>query len=93
MFGSYGGAISSTSYTFVSKSAYDQGIADQVDLDPTRIQPVFDTRTVKKADLKLNSLTPNIEVTPETFEVRVDGKLLTCEPAAVLPMAQRYFLF
>ncbi|MEM9152460.1 MAG: urease subunit alpha [Cyanobacteria bacterium P01_F01_bin.3] len=93
MFGSYGGAISSTSYTFVSKSAYDQGIADQVGLDPTRIQPVFDTRTVKKADLKLNSLTPNIEVTPETFEVRVDGKLLTCEPAAVLPMAQRYFLF
>ena len=93
MFGSYGGAIASTSYTFVSKSAYDQGIADQVGLDPTRIQPVFDTRTVKKADLKLNSLTPNIEVTPETFEVRVDGKLLTCEPAAVLPMAQRYFLF
>ena len=93
MFGSYGGAIASTAYTFVSQSAYDQGIADQVGLDPKRIQPVFDTRNVKKSDLKLNSLTPNIEVTPETFEVRVDGKLLTCEPAAVLPMAQRYFLF
>ncbi|MGD1900421.1 MAG: urease subunit alpha [Phormidesmis sp.] len=91
MFGSYGGAIASTAYTFVSKSAYDNGIADQVGLDPTRIQPVFDTREVKKSDLKLNSLTPNIEVKPETFEVRVDGKLLTCEPAEVLPMAQRYF--
>ncbi|MGD1863892.1 MAG: urease subunit alpha [Phormidesmis sp.] len=93
MFGSYGGAIASTAYTFVSQSSYDQGIADQVGLDPKRIQPVFNTRNVKKSDLKLNSLTPNIEVTPETFEVRVDGKLLTCEPAAVLPMAQRYFLF
>jgi len=93
MFGSYGGAIASTAYTFVSQSAYDQGIADQVGLDATRIQPVFNTRNVKKSDLKLNSLTPNIEVTPETFEVRVDGKLLTCEPAAVLPMAQKYFLF
>ncbi|MEL7053267.1 MAG: urease subunit alpha [Cyanobacteria bacterium J06588_5] len=93
MFGSYGGAIASTAYTFVSKSAYDNGIADQVGLDATRIQPIFDTRNVKKSDLKLNSLTPNIEVTPETFEVRVDGKLLTCEPADILPMAQRYFLF
>ncbi len=93
MFGSYGGAIASTSYTFVSQSAYDQGIADQVGLNATRIRPVFDTRNVKKADLKLNTCMPNIEVTPETFEVRVDGKLLTCEPAAVLPMAQRYFLF
>ncbi|MEO1446647.1 MAG: urease subunit alpha, partial [Cyanobacteria bacterium J06635_11] len=93
MFGSYGGAIASTAYTFVSKSAYDNGIADQVGLNATRIQPIFDTRNVKKSDLKLNSLTPNIEVTPETFEVRVDGKLLTCEPADILPMAQRYFLF
>ena len=93
MFGSYGGAIASTSYTFVSQSAYDNGLADQVGLNPKRLQPVFSTRDVKKADLKLNSLMPNIEVKPETFEVRVDGKLLTCEPADVLPMAQRYFLF
>ncbi len=93
MFGSYGGAITSTAYTFVSQAAYENGIADQVGLDPTRIQPVFDTRKVKKTDLKLNGCMPNIEVSPETFEVRVDGKLLTCEPAAVLPMAQRYFLF
>ncbi len=71
----------------------DNDIASQVGLDATRLQPVFDTRQLSKADLKLNGVTPNIEVTPETFEVRVDGKLLTCEPAAVLPMAQRYFLF
>ncbi|MEO0770858.1 MAG: amidohydrolase family protein, partial [Cyanobacteria bacterium J06649_4] len=93
MFGSYGSAIASTAYTFVSQTAYDQGLADQIAVTPDRLQPVFNTRNVKKADLKLNSLTPNIEVTPETFEVRVDGKLLTCEPADVLPMAQRYFLF
>ncbi|MEL6159830.1 MAG: urease subunit alpha [Cyanobacteria bacterium J06623_5] len=93
MFGSYGGATKSTAYTFVSQAAYNDGIADQAGLTAARLQPVFDTRQVKKADLKLNSLTPNIEVTPETFEVRVDGKLLTCEPAAELPMAQRYFLF
>jgi urease subunit alpha len=51
------------------------------------------TRTVKKTDMVLNGATPRIEVDPETYEVRADGVLLTCEPAAVLPMAQRYFLF
>ena len=93
MFGSYGGAIARTAYTFVSNAAMAQDIAGQIGLNPKRLRPVFDTRQVKKSDLKLNSLTPNIEVKPETFEVRVDGKLLTCEPADVLPMAQRYFLF
>ncbi|PZO60861.1 MAG: urease subunit alpha [Phormidesmis priestleyi] len=93
MFGSYGKAIASTAYTFVSQAAMDQDIASQLGLNPSRLRPVFNTRQVKKSDLKLNSLLPNIEVKPETFEVRVDGKLLTCEPAAVLPMAQRYFLF
>ena len=93
MFGSYGGAIASTAYTFVSNAAMAQDIAGQIGLNPKRLRPVFDTRQVKKSDLKLNSLTPDIEVKPETFEVRVDGKLLTCEPADVLPMAQRYFLF
>ncbi|KPQ35381.1 MAG: urease, alpha subunit [Phormidesmis priestleyi Ana] len=93
MFGSYGGAISSTAYTFVSQAAMERDIASQLGLNSKRLRPVFNTRQVKKSDLKLNSLTPNIEVKPETFEVRVDGKLLTCEPASVLPMAQRYFLF
>ena len=93
MFGSYGKAITSTAYTFVSQAAMDLGIADQVGLNAKRLRPVFKTRDLKKTDLKLNGLLPNIEVTPETFEVRVDGRLLTCEPADVLPMAQRYFLF
>lgn len=93
MFGSFGKAIASTAYTFVSQAAMDLGLAAQVGLNAKRLRPVFDTRAVKKTDLKLNGALPNIEVTPETFEVRVDGKLLTCEPADVLPMAQRYFLF
>ncbi|PZO17680.1 MAG: urease subunit alpha [Leptolyngbya foveolarum] len=93
MFGSFGKAINSTAYTFVSQTAMDFDIASQLGIEAKRLRPVFNTRQLKKSDLKLNSLTPNIEVTPETFEVRVDGKLLTCEPAEVLPMAQRYFLF
>ncbi|MGC1306060.1 MAG: urease subunit alpha [Phormidesmis sp.] len=93
MFGSFGGAVASTAYTFVSQAAMDRDIASEIGLNAKRLRPVIDTRQVKKTDLKLNSALPNIEVTPETFEVRVDGKLLTCEPAAVLPMAQRYFLF
>ena len=93
MFGSYGKAINSTAYTFVSQAAMDLDIASQLGIAAKRLRPVFNTRQLQKSDLKLNGLMPNIEVTPETFEVRVDGKLLTCEPAEVLPMAQRYFLF
>ncbi|MEO0517199.1 MAG: urease subunit alpha [Cyanobacteria bacterium P01_A01_bin.116] len=93
MFGACGSAIAATSYTFVSQAAMDNDVAGQLGLSANRVQPVFDTRELSKADLKLNDVTPNIEVTPETFEVRVDGQLLTCEPAEVLPMAQRYFLF
>ncbi|MCY4231748.1 MAG: urease subunit alpha, partial [Alphaproteobacteria bacterium] len=58
-----------------------------------RLEPVRRTRTVTKADMVLNGLTPDIEVDPETYEVRADGALLTCEPAEVLSLAQRYFLF
>jgi urease subunit alpha len=93
MFGSFGKATASTAYTFVSQAAMDRGIAAELGLNEKRFQPVFNTRKLQKADLKLNTCLPNIEVKPETFEVRVDGKLLTCEPADVLPMAQRYFLF
>lgn len=93
MFGSFGQATASTAYTFVSNAAMARGIADELGLNAKRFQPVFNTRELQKTDLKLNTLLPNIEVKPETFEVRVDGKLLTCEPAKVLPMAQRYFLF
>ncbi len=93
MFGSYGKAMSSTALTFISQAAMEDDIASQLGLQASRLRAVSDTRQLKKTDLKLNGVMPNIEVTPETFEVRVDGKLLTCEPADRLPMAQRYFLF
>jgi len=92
MFGSFGGAMAKTSLTFVSQAALDQGIPTLLGLK-TRTVAVSNTRQVSKRDLKLNDATPHIEVDPETFYVRVDGKLLTCEPAVSLPMAQRYFLF
>ena len=92
MFGSYGGAINATSLTFVSQAALDLGIPKQIGLKTPAVA-VSNTRNLSKADLKLNKATPDIEVNPETYEVRADGELLTCEPASELPMAQRYFLF
>jgi urease subunit alpha len=92
MFGSYGKAVGATSMTFVSQVAHDQGIGDRLGLQK-QIMPVQNTRQLSKRDMKLNDLLPRIEVDPETYEVRADGELLTCEPATVLPMAQRYFLF
>jgi urease subunit alpha len=92
MFASFGGAIGATSLSFVSQASIDSGILEQLNLQ-TPTGAVSNTRNLSKASLKLNSATPNIEVNPETYEVRADGELLTCEPATVLPMAQRYFLF
>jgi urease subunit alpha len=92
MFGSYGGAIAATSLTFVSKAAVAQGVAGQIGLQKPAVA-VMNTRSIGKADMKLNTYQPVMEVNPETYEVRADGELLTCEPADVLPMAQRYFLF
>lgn len=92
MFASYGGAIAATSLTFVSQAAMDAGIAEQINLQKPAVA-VSGTRQLTKADLKLNDALPAIEVDPETYEVRADGELLTCEPATILPMAQRYFLF
>ncbi len=92
MFGAFGGAIAATSFTFVSQVAQDAGIAAQLGLLKPTIA-VHGTRMLRKQDLKLNDALPQIEVDPETYEVRADGALLTCEPATVLPMAQRYFLF
>ncbi len=92
MFGSFGGAIAATSLTFVSKAALEAGIPEKLGLQKTAVA-VENCRTIGKADMIHNSGTPNIEVDPETYEVRADGELLTCEPAEVLPMAQRYFLF
>ncbi|QZZ20182.1 urease subunit alpha [Leptothermofonsia sichuanensis E412] len=92
MFGSFGGAIAATSLTFVSEAALDRGIPAQIGLQKPAV-PVSGIRHLTKKDLKLNDATPRMEVDPETYEVRADGQLLTCEPATALPMAQRYFLF
>ncbi|MEM9768157.1 MAG: urease subunit alpha [Cyanobacteria bacterium P01_D01_bin.71] len=92
MFGSYAGAIAATSFSFVSQAAVDGGIGDQFGLQKP-VTAVSNIRSLTKADMKLNTYQPHMEVNPETYEVRADGELLTCEPADVLPMAQRYFLF
>ena len=92
MFGSYAGARTATSLSFVSQAAIDAGIPEQIGLQKQAIA-VSNTRNLSKTDMKLNDALLNIEVNPETYEVRADGELLTCEPAKVLPMAQRYFLF
>lgn len=92
MFGSFGGAIGATAMTFISQAAMDAGIPEQLKLKK-RAVAVKNCRTIGKADMINNSAVPNIDVDPETYEVRADGELLTCEPAQSLPMAQRYFLF
>ncbi|NET37584.1 MAG: urease subunit alpha, partial [Cyanothece sp. SIO1E1] len=92
MFASFGGAIAATSFTFVSQVAQENGIGAHIGLTKPTLA-VQGTRQLRKQDLKLNDALPHIEVDPETYEVRADGELLTCEPATVLPLAQRYFLF
>ncbi|WP_181704584.1 urease subunit alpha [Chthonobacter rhizosphaerae] len=93
MFGAFGKALQASRVTFVSRAAYDDGIKERLGLD-SLVLPVENVRGgISKASMVHNSATPHIEVDPETYEVRADGELLTCEPAEVLPMAQRYFLF
>ncbi|MBP2299591.1 urease subunit alpha [Azospirillum picis] len=92
MFGSYGRAMQASSVTFVSAKAMELEVGRQLGLHRELIA-VQGTRTVGKKQMIHNDATPHIEVDPETYEVRADGQLLTCEPADVLPMAQRYFLF
>ncbi|MEP0750942.1 urease subunit alpha [Trichocoleus sp. Lan] len=92
MFGCFGGAIAATSLTFISQAALEQEIPSQLKLQKPAVA-VSGTRQLSKRDMKLNDALPHMEVNPETYEVRADGELLTCEPATVLPLAQRYFLF
>jgi len=92
MFGSFDKACRATSMTFVSQAALDAGVPERLKLEK-RIVAVRNTRNIGKKDLPYNDATPRIEVDPQTYEVRADGELLVCEPASVLPMAQRYFLF
>ena len=92
MFGSFGGAIAATSLTFISQAALELEIPTQLRLHKSAVA-VTGTRQLSKSDMKLNDALPYMEVDSETYEVRADGQLLTCEPATVLPLAQRYFLF
>ncbi|GHO58817.1 urease subunit alpha [Ktedonobacter robiniae] len=92
MFGSFGGATAATSLTFTSQAAIEADLPHKLGLRKQAIA-VQNCRTIGKADMLHNASMPTIEVDPETYEVRADGELLTCEPATELPMAQRYFLF
>ncbi len=92
MFGALGGARHATRMTFISKSAHEADVHRYLGLE-SLIGTARGCRGVKKSDMVLNDWQPNIEVDPQTYEVRADGELLTCEPAEVLPLAQRYFLF
>ena len=78
--------------SFVSQAGLQSDLGRRLGLHK-RLVPVMRTRALSKADMILNDYLPQIEVDPQTYEVRADGQLLTCEPASVLPLAQRYFLF
>ena len=93
MFGAFGKALTNSSVTFVSKAAHDANLAATLGTEKKMVA-VSNTRAgIGKSSMRLNHATPEIEVHPETYEVRANGELLTCEPADVVPMAQRYFLF
>ncbi len=93
MFGAFGKSLTNSSVTFVSKASLDAGLGGKLGVAKALV-PVKNTRGgISKASMKLNAATPKIDVNPETYDVRADGELLTCAPAEVLPMAQRYFLF
>jgi urease subunit alpha len=92
MFGALGGARSATSVSFVSQAALQTDLGGRLKLSK-RLVPVMGTRNLRKSHMILNDYLPEIEVDPQTYEVRADGDLLICEPVSVLPLAQRYFLF
>ena len=93
MFGAFGKALTASSVVFVSQAAVKGGLRGKLGVEKEFVG-VHNTRDgISKRSMVHNSATPHIEVDPETYEVRADGELLTCAPAEVLPMAQRYFLF
>ncbi|TIR74145.1 MAG: urease subunit alpha, partial [Mesorhizobium sp.] len=93
MFGAYGKALTNSSVTFVSKAAFDAGLQGRLGVEKAMVAVENTRGGIGKHSMVLNDATPHVEVDPETYEVRADGEPLTCEPATVLPMAQRYFLF
>lgn len=92
MYAQFGKALAKSSVTFISQAAYDAGVHEKLGLQKT-VLPVGGIRTLTKKDMKLNAETPNITVDPQTYEVKVNGELLTCDPVDTVPMGQRYFLF
>jgi urease subunit alpha len=92
MFGAFGAATAATSLSFVARAALEDGIQEKLGLRKTAVA-VTQCRTIGKVHMIHNDAMPRIEVDPETYEVRANGELLTCEPARELPLAQRYFLF
>ncbi|GGG19668.1 urease subunit alpha [Paenibacillus abyssi] len=92
MFAAFGKSKYQSSITFVSQAAYDRGIAQELGLQK-RVEPVRGCRAIGKKNMIHNAETPSIEVDPETYQVKVDGEHITCEPSEIVPMAQRYFLF
>ncbi len=92
MFGAFGRAPSSTSLAFLSKAAFEKGVHLELGLSK-QAAFVSNCRSIGKKDMVHNNYLPKMEVDPETYIVKADGEILTCEPAAELPMAQRYFLF
>ena len=92
MFGAFGKAVQSSSLTFVSQAAMKLGVAKKYGLDK-QVAAVKNIRKVRKSHMVMNAYMPHMEIDVETYQVRADGQLLVCEPAKVLPMAQRYFLF
>src|SRR5947209_11049802 len=92
MFGAYGKAVHKTCITFISQASVNNGVIDKYGLQKI-VMPVKGCRDISKKDLIHNDQTPQIDVNPENYEVKVDGVHITCEPVSVVPLAQRYFLF
>jgi urease subunit alpha len=92
MFGSFGRVVQATSLTFMSKAAIANDVGDELGLRK-RLSAVHGVRPIRKADMVLNNYQPKMEIDAQTYSVRADGQLLTCQPATILPMAQKYFLF
>ena len=92
MFGAFGRSLENSAVTFVSQASYERDIGSNLELRKKTI-PIKNTRSINKSDMVYNNLCPTVEVDPETYEVKANGEILTCEPASELPMAQRYFLY
>ena len=92
MFGAFGRSLENSAVTFVSQSSFERDIKSNLELRKKTI-PIKNTRSINKSDMVYNNLCPTVEVDPETYEVKANGEILTCEPASELPMAQRYFLY